>query len=335
MLQGRVSQLEGELRSSRKAAKESAKEKDMEIARLRELVDSLGQARQLQENRPTSHWGGGAVASNEEEEEEEEARQTSERALFEEYVETRRGQMSESWEDGAREEEVGEVREKMSVRETHTHRIPTGSNEDGSSYGAPLVDNTLSDANHHQEPPSRPKVRPPSAKVSSGGALRKKPASPEPPPPAIMAAPRGRAKREVTDSLEYLASRVKSGHITKQTPLQLAIEFCGKSSFSLRHNEEKYNVLSQQLVTLAYKHLRDRWVTVLKNAEPVDDKGTTKQPRLGSFEVELLWIDQDGSPRRTVLHSKLKTRVFPNVNRVIEELTDALNSAQLIADSDE
>lgn len=33
-----------------------------------------------------------------------------------------------------------------------------------------------------------------------------------------------------------------------------------------------------------------RWVTVLKNAEQVDSKGTTKQPRLGSFEVELLWM---------------------------------------------
>ena len=48
------------------------------------------------------------------------------------------------------------------------------------------------------------------------------------------------------------------GHIGKSSPLQLALEFCGKSSFSLRHNEEKYTQFSQHIVALAYQHLRDR-----------------------------------------------------------------------------
>jgi hypothetical protein len=53
---------------------------------------------------------------------------------------------------------------------------------------------------------------------------------------------------------------VLSGVVNKTTPLQLVIEFCGKASFSLRHNEEKYHVLAEQLVTAAYRALKDRYV---------------------------------------------------------------------------
>ncbi len=47
--------------------------------------------------------------------------------------------------------------------------------------------------------------------------------------------------------------------MTKASPLQLAVEFCGKTSFSLRHNEEKYNDLAEQLVSATYKALKDRY----------------------------------------------------------------------------
>lgn len=271
VMQGRISQLEGETRGARK----SAKEQDKEVQRLRELVAGLTPARQMEASpgRPGPNWGGEARQPAREEEYE-----ASEREVYDAYVEARRGQLANS---------MGEARDAAgeALHETHTHRIPTGGGDSSANYSSDFSPSGETPSSEPTPARHRVQVRPASAKA----APRHQRASPDVVAAAPAAAPGGRAKRESTSTIEYLASQVASGHITKSTPLQLALEFCGKSSFSLRHNEEKYNELSQQLVTLAYQHLRDRWVTVLKNAEPTDNKGTMKAPRLGSFEVELLW----------------------------------------------
>mmetsp|Transcript_48571 Transcript_48571/g.121257 ORF Transcript_48571/g.121257 Transcript_48571/m.121257 type:complete len:105 (+) Transcript_48571:872-1186(+) len=45
--------------------------------------------------------------------------------------------------------------------------------------------------------------------------------------------------------------------------------------------------------------------------------------------------DANDEPRRTLLHSKLRTRVFPSVARIVQDLTQALNSPTDDGDRDE
>lgn len=42
--------------------------------------------------------------------------------------------------------------------------------------------------------------------------------------------------------------------------------------------------------------------------------------------INAIFSDLNGEPRRTLLHSKLSTRVFPSVARIIQDLTEALNT---------
>ncbi len=93
----------------------------------------------------------------------------------------------------------------------------------------------------------------------------------------------------------------------------------------MRHNEAKYTQLAEQLANVAYEHFKDRRMTVLKNSEVPSDSDLPKLPRLGAFEIELLWTDSSQQARRTMLHSKLQSRVFPNVHRIIEELAETLD----------
>uniref|UniRef100_A0A6T8NET2 Uncharacterized protein n=1 Tax=Hemiselmis andersenii TaxID=464988 RepID=A0A6T8NET2_HEMAN len=340
-LQGRVNQLEGELR----AAKTQARGDKDEIARLQALVD-LGQRQVIEApplrvvQRPSSagRAAGGqeaavvAVAVEGGAGEEE----ASDRAMYEAYVQARKQQLLQG--QGAQRE--SEMVSAEDAEGKDVHRIPTagadGAQGDDSTEGGTAVASA-----------SRPASRQPVGGIGRPPGVTKRQGAPSPQPLQVSVSDGGsssfmapvgssrRARGPDTTTLDYLMSRVRLGHITKSTPLQLALEFCGKSSFSLRHNEEKYNQLAEQMVGLAYQHLRDRWITVLKNAEPIDNKGTTKQPRLGSFEVELLWTDVNKEPRRTLLHSKLKARVFPSVARIVQELKEALNAPAEDGDGEE
>uniref|UniRef100_A0A7S0W1N9 Uncharacterized protein n=1 Tax=Hemiselmis tepida TaxID=464990 RepID=A0A7S0W1N9_9CRYP len=254
--------------------------------------------------------------------------EASDRAMYEAYVEARKQQLMQ-FQGSQRAPEGGAPGGDADGKDVH--RIPTAS-----------VDAAPGDFQVEGGGGTAPASRPPSRQPGGGGGrpavAPKSQGAPSPAPLQVSVSDGGgssfmapvgssrRARQPDTTTLDFLVSRVRMGHITKSSPLQLALEFCGKSSFSLRHNEEKYNHLAEELVGLAYQHLRDRWVTVLKNAEPIDNKGTTKQPRLGSFEVELLWSDVNEEPRRTLLHSKLKARVFPSVARIVQDLTEALNT---------
>jgi hypothetical protein len=150
------------------------------------------------------------------------------------------------------------------------------------------------------------------------------------------ASARNTSGKELVDKgdLQYLREHVEAGHVTKTTALQLSLEYCGKSSFSVRHNEAKYALLAEQTAVEAYNHFKDRWMTVLKNAEPDERGESIKQPRLGSFEVDLLWVDSIGKPVRTRLHSKLASRKFPNPAAVMEALAAVLNQVEQTSDFD-
>jgi hypothetical protein len=43
------------------------------------------------------------------------------------------------------------------------------------------------------------------------------------------------------------ARQVVRGHVTKTCHLELRVEYCGKKSFSVRHKEEKYTLLAEQV----------------------------------------------------------------------------------------
>lgn len=169
--------------------------------------------------------------------------------------------------------------------------------------------------------PRARRPRPTSAPLRSMQTSNMKMAATGSPPSNAFSATR----RLDTSSIGFLRSHVVSGHVTRNTPLQVAVEYCGRSSFSVRHNEAKYTQLAEQLANVAYEHFKDRRMTVLKNSEVPLDSEVPKQPRLGAFEIELLWTDSNQQPRRTLLHSKLASRIFPNVSRVIEDLADVLD----------
>lgn len=151
-----------------------------------------------------------------------------------------------------------------------------------------------------------------------------------------------RGKSQVDDApLSSLRSNVVSGHVTKTSHLELRVEYCGRKSFSVRHKEEKYTLLAEQVKAMAYERFKDRWMTVVTtNGEAPVIPGTAgahsyatseldghkkSSARLGAFEMELFWTDRDGKKRRTVLHSKLTSRSFPKVAQVLDGLLDALD----------
>jgi hypothetical protein len=155
---------------------------------------------------------------------------------------------------------------------------------------------------------------------------------------------RKRGKGQVDDApLASLRSEVATGHVTKTSHLELRVEYCGRKSFSVRHKEEKYTLLAEQVKAAAYDRFKDRWMTVVTcNGEAPVIPGTAGAPkaadvaghrkasaRLGAFEMELFWTDHDGKKRRTVLHSKLNSRSFPKVAQVLDGLAEALDPAVL------
>jgi hypothetical protein len=150
-----------------------------------------------------------------------------------------------------------------------------------------------------------------------------------------------RSKSQLDDApLSSLRANVVSGHVTKTSHLELKVEYCGRKSFSVRHKEEKYTLLAEQVKAAAYDRFKDRWMTVITcNGEAPVIPGTAGAPkaaeldahkkssaRLGAFEMELFWTDQAGKKRRTVLHSKLSSRCFPKVAQVLDDLAEALDT---------
>ncbi|EKX31629.1 hypothetical protein GUITHDRAFT_149187 [Guillardia theta CCMP2712] len=126
-------------------------------------------------------------------------------------------------------------------------------------------------------------------------------------------------------SLDFLRTQVVMGYVSPSTPLHVRLEFCGKSSFSLRHKEETYLRLADKLSETLSSRFPGRPITLLKNVEM---EGLTvesrREPRLGSFEIDLLWLDKNKQVRRTQLHSKLESRTFPKIERIIDYLGHVL-----------
>jgi len=114
-------------------------------------------------------------------------------------------------------------------------------------------------------------------------------------------------------SLAYLRTNVVSGHVTKTSHLELRVEYCGRNSFSVRHKEEKYTLLAEQVKAAAFDRFKDRWMTVIAcNGEAAQIPGAPfaskladnghkmTSARLGAFEMELFWTDSTGKKRGTV-----------------------------------
>ena len=225
---------------------------------------------------------------------------------------------------------------------------------DGGYRSTPTMDVVVS---HRKSSVSTDELRPQEERATAA------PRQPSSSPPSASPAPAGgagadgsvdhggggrerkRGRGQVDDApLASLRSDVAIGHVTKTSHLELRVEYCGRKSFSVRHKEEKYTLLAEQVKAAAYDRFKDRWMTVVTcNGEAPVIPGTAGAPkaadvaghrkasaRLGAFEMELFWTDHDGKKRRTVLHSKLNSRSFPKVAQVLDELAEALDPCAVL-----
>eukprot|EP00281_Chroomonas_sp_CCMP1168_P015839 CAMPEP_0206213438 /NCGR_PEP_ID=MMETSP0047_2-20121206/1123_1 /ASSEMBLY_ACC=CAM_ASM_000192 /TAXON_ID=195065 /ORGANISM="Chroomonas mesostigmatica_cf, Strain CCMP1168" /LENGTH=229 /DNA_ID=CAMNT_0053635589 /DNA_START=3 /DNA_END=692 /DNA_ORIENTATION=+ len=115
---------------------------------------------------------------------------------------------------------------------------------------------------------------------------------------------------------DKLRSCIALGVLPANAELRLEVEYCTarRPSITLRGSSKKYQEYFYELQSHVRSNM-DAWhVTAV--AAPT-------KPRIGAFEITLLWT-HNGYPYRVCVFSKLTTRLWPNVSTLVSGLAEVL-----------